>query len=467
MSDQLSRISKLFLDRDQTDAEAALLRRQAHTVILKCGDDVAASYTLQLAALTAARIASRCFPGAVEVEISDRLAAAPLLLWPTMPQTIGAALQEAGARRALGATGSALLFGDTAPGATGTRVTFDGWVARVGPASMLARASEREFFSAAGVLAAALAMSEVFLAFAGMSVAATRRVVGLSLWRPDLAHDDADALGVPVIALPREMWILGLGHLGNAYLWTLASLPYQSAADVKFYLNDFDKVSEENFETSVLFAASDSGALKTRVTAAWLEARRFRTRLVERRFDRTFRRFIGDADSAEPGLAFCGFDSNAARRGLGSAEFLRVVESGLGGRPHNFDTIALHTLPNARAIEELWPDLTQDEQEEQARRLEQQAKENAGYGKLGKDECGRIELAGKAIAVPFVGAAAASLVVAESVRLLHDGPRVASARISLGDLARRLVSRADDYTTRDAAGIAFEAVAATQVARPF
>jgi hypothetical protein len=70
------------------------------------------------------------------------------------------------------------------------RVTFDGRIAKVGPAREVPRLPEREYFSAAGILAASLAMSELFLAFAGISLGATRRTAGLSLWRPDLEIDD-------------------------------------------------------------------------------------------------------------------------------------------------------------------------------------------------------------------------------------------------------------------------------------
>jgi hypothetical protein len=78
----ISRISKVMIDLDQADAEAALARRRQFNVTLACGDDVASSYTLQLAVLTAASIGSRCFPGAVRTAISPKLAHAPLLLWP-------------------------------------------------------------------------------------------------------------------------------------------------------------------------------------------------------------------------------------------------------------------------------------------------------------------------------------------------------------------------------------------------
>jgi hypothetical protein len=89
---QLSRISKLFVDRDQASVEAALARRQEYAVTLICGDDLASSRTLQLAVLTAASIAIRCFPGAVRAAVPTKLAEAPLLVWPQLKLTFGQAL---------------------------------------------------------------------------------------------------------------------------------------------------------------------------------------------------------------------------------------------------------------------------------------------------------------------------------------------------------------------------------------
>src|SRR6185503_5128483 len=152
-------------------------------------------------------------------------------------------------------------------------------------------------------------MSELFLSFADVSIEAGRRTVALSLWRPDLDASNSAALGVPVQYLPASLWVLGLGHLGNGYLWALATLPYADSSNVTFYLNDFDMVESENVETGLIFQKPHVGSLKTRVIAEWLEARRFNTRIVERRFDSDFR-----CRDDEPRLAICGFDSNNFRR---------------------------------------------------------------------------------------------------------------------------------------------------------
>jgi hypothetical protein len=452
---EISRISKLFVDRDQASADAALARRQEYIVTLCCGDDVASSYTLQLAVLTAASIASRCFPGAVRTAFSPTLAQAPLLLWPWLKLTFGEAVIEilgadARADTSQAKAPHALIFGNASASKDALRVTFDGWIAKVGPAKDVPRLQEREYFTVAGILAASLAMSELFLSFAGLNIEATRRTVGISLWRPDLDISDADALGLPVEYLPRELWVLGLGHLGNAYLWALASLPYEDPKVVEFSLFDFDKVEKDNVETGIIFTVDVLRRFKTRACDAWLNRHGFQTRLVERRFDAMFR-----LQDKEPALALCGFDSNPARRDLPAAGFGRVIESGLGGMANNFDTISFHTLPNPRTPDELWPDLSKEEAARLAEHQERIVRENPGYLQLAGDDCGRRDLAGKSVAVPFVGTCAASLVLAEAVRLLHDGPAYLDIRFGLGNPGKRFARRNGSYSAQDTARLTF------------
>ena len=405
--------------------------------------------------LTAANIANRCFPGAVKIVLEPGLKNAWLLLWPSLEQTFGQALINLLGPDMLISPdnfepdGPVLLFGDVPSTPRALRVTFDGWIAKVGPAETVSPLPQREYCSLSGVLAGALAIAELFFSFAEISIEATRRTVGLSLWRPDLAIADPAALGIQVQFLPRELWALGLGHLGNAYLWSLATLPYADPGAVEVSLNDFDRIEPDNADTSLLFDAGDEGAYKTRVCCRWLEARGFRTRLIERPFDSNFR-----CRNEEPRLALCGFDSNEVRRELATAKFLRVMESGLGGTADNFDTISFHTLPNARAVEELWPVPTPTEKHAQAQQLERIAHENPAYALLDDNDCGRAALAGKSVAVPFVGAAAATIVLAEAIRLLHGGPAYTDIKLALSDLSRRSAIMGRNYGEQDMAGLA-------------
>jgi hypothetical protein len=452
----LSRISKLFVDRDQVSVEAALAYRRRHVVHLVCGADVGPSRTLQLAVLTAANLASRCFPGAVQVVMDSKSKEAPFLVWPTLELNLQQVLIGILGPNAFAASigvevaDHTVIFGDAPARKGALRVTYDGWIAKVGPSLDIPRLPERNLCSLAAVLAASLSISELFQSFANISVEATRRAVAFSLWRPDLDVSDAEALGIQVEFLPRELWVLGLGHLGNAYLWSLATLPYQNPASVELSLLDFERIERDNLETGVLLSAHDIDRYKARACGAWLEARGFRSRLVERRFDATFR-----CATEEPQLALCGFDSNAARRDLYSAQFARVIECGLGGTINNFDTISLHTLPNPRRAYELWPDLTDADKSRLKVHDERVAAENAGYAPLAPDECGRYQLVGKAVAVPFVGAVAASFVVAETIRLLHDGPAYAGLKLRLAVPGDRPVPSQTYYRAQDTAPVRY------------
>src|SRR5579872_6386083 len=112
---EFSRISKLFVDRDQADPDAILARRQRFKTTLLCGKDVARSYALQLAVLTAARIGVRCFPGAVGAVMPPELADAPLLARAGSGLTFGGAVIEV-----LGS----ISFCDDSDASTGTRLLF-------------------------------------------------------------------------------------------------------------------------------------------------------------------------------------------------------------------------------------------------------------------------------------------------------------------------------------------------------
>jgi len=445
----LSRISKLLLDRDQMPLEEALARRQQFNLTLVCGADVQHSYVLQLAVLTAASIGVRCFPGAVQVALPPSLRDAQLRIWPTLGWTFQKALADIlGPGKLLDLAsdnigGPALAFGDVPVSKKTLRVTFDGWVAKVGPSTNVPRLPEREYCSLAGVLAGALAMTEEFFSFAQINIEAGHRTVALSLWRPDMDASNTAALGVPVEHLPRELWVLGLGHLGNGYLWALGTLPYSNPCEVEFALMDYDKIEKENAETGLIFQQNDR-RYKTRACSEWLESRKFGTKLVERRFDATFRRH-----SKEAALALCGFDSIPSRRDLETADFSRVVETGLGGTMNNFDTINLHTLPHPRPLKELWPDLSPEEQQRQHLHQEEIAKTNKAYTRIPGNECGRYELAGKSVAVPFVGAAAGALVAAEVLRIAHDGVRFTDLKIRLGAVQNRTFQSRGIYGVND------------------
>ena len=270
------------------------------------------------------------------------------------------------------------------------------------------RLSERHEFTPAGVLAGALAVTEAFQFLRKSHPAAGRRDVGLSLWRPELQWREDAASGPVIKRLPSALWLIGLGNLGQAYLWTLSMLPYATPNEVQLVLQDYDTLALSNDSTSLLTNCELIGIRKTRAMADWAEQRGFRTRIVERRFKADFQ--IG---SDEPTLALCGVDNELARRDLEDVGFVKVIEAGLGGGTRDFLGFRMHVFPGTCKAWDLWKPANANSDN----RIDLPA-----YKKLatdGLDRCGLTQLAGRTVGAPFVGAAAAAIVVGEILRTVN------------------------------------------------
>lgn len=443
----ISRIDKLLLDRDAADPADSRRRRADRGLGIAVGDDVQRSFDLQLALLTAVNLSVRTFGGACTVFASGDLAESRNLVPVVLGVTLRDAIHELGGKveTVAGVPGDRpyLLLGDANPIGRALRVTFDGWRLAVGPTADLDRLPERSYCPLASIAAAAIGVEEIFAEFAEISIAATRRVVILSLWRADVSPDDPAGVGELLAELPNQLAVFGLGHLGQAYLWAYVALRHSDPAKATIAICDDDLLEPPNLETGAIATRDWLGRLKTRMAMHWLEARQFQTRLMERRIDHNFRRVDQD-----PVIALSGFDGNHPRQWLAEAGFTAVFDSGLGGEVSNFDAISFRRWPNTRTAAELWPIETEEEiATRDARR--KMIIQKGGYDTLDEDECGRLLLAGKSVAVPFVGAFAACIVLAELLKAINGGPtyneiklRLCAVRVSLlvaGSSAERAV----------------------------
>jgi hypothetical protein len=396
------------------DAEAQLraLRVQFHIDAAQ-----ADAYEHQSTLLTAVALAQRVFLGGVFV--SGELDV-PLVVPVSIGKTLREAMSALGALTWTAVDDTPLVYigGSARPRSKrfAVRTVCAGWRGGLLPAHSDALPSEIVGMPVASVLAAGLAVNEAFLAVTGDAPAAGKRSIGLSLWSPgldDWLHDD----GAPeLVFLPSRLWLIGLGHLGQAYLWCLGILPYPETPQLELMLQDFDRTTPSTWSTSVLTAPPDEakpsciGIRKTRLMAEWAEQRGFTTAICERRFDAHVRR-----QNHEPSVALCGVDNAIARRALDKVGFEFIVSAGLGSGYNDFRTIRIHTLPAQRKAEEIWPDIVADLGGKEASVYEPMIAAGA------IDRCGAAMLAGVAVGAPFVGAVAAALAISEVLRLLHGG----------------------------------------------
>lgn len=314
------------------------------------------------------------------------------------------------------------------------RALAQGWRGGIVPAHLDLGASKRTANPLAGMLAAGLAVNEAFRHVSGAK-AAGRTPVGLSLWRPgaDLDWLAPDASEPDLTFLPSRLWLIGLGHLGQAYLWGLGLLPYASPNEVELILQDVDEITDSTESTSILTEAAMIGTKKTRAMAAWAERRGFRATIQERLFAADFKR-----QAQEPAIALCGLDNAVGRQALDQVGFDMIVEAGLGRGHRDFRTMRLHTLPGARPTAEMWKRVATVETVEDRPAY----KELMAEGML--DRCGMTLLAGKAVGAPFVGAVAGALALSEVLRLLHGGPVHRLIDIDLLGVTHRTVVEAEN-----------------------
>lgn len=410
--DELHRLVKLAMDTGEAESiEHALRIFAGYRIGVAVGPEIATSATHQAALLTFLRLASRVFLGGIDVVMCVD---PPRLLSGNL--NIDKAIASAGARRvkSLEPHVPSVCIGTVSlphSASFAVRTVFSGWRAGVVPAHAGVPFAFEAEFPLSGALAAALAVNEAFLFVRQDTPEAGFRDVGLSFWRPDAVDDwwKPDNDGPALAYLPSKLWLIGLGHLGQAYLWGLSILPYTRPEEVELVLQDIDTVTGSTLSTSILSDGSMVGDKKTRAMVKAMEARGFKTAIVERRFDETLR-----IRSEDPQVALFGVDNAVARRALGDAGFKLVVEAGLGSGAKDFRAIRIHTFPGGKDPREVWPPGV-----EHVINTERPA-----YGDLkfrGLDQCGVTLLAGKAVGAPFVGMTAATLCLAEILRFLHDG----------------------------------------------
>lgn len=442
--DALHRAVKIALDTGEAASlDEAYALFKGYRLVVAVGPDVARSATLQATVLTIVNTARRCFLGGVEVTGSLD---APLRTRWRACRTLREAVENLGGAptSAPSETAPLVVVGDaaapTARREFAIRATFQGWAGGVTPLASGTRLAESQEFTPSGVLAGGIAVSEAFQHVRGGNAIAGRRDVGLSLWRPDapVSWLSDEAVGRPLRLLPTKLWLIGLGHVGQAFLWTLGFLPYADPAELLLVLQDFDTLVTANDSTSPLTHPGLLGQKKTRAMAAWAEAHGFRTAITERRFAADFR-----VSADEPAIALCGVDNPQARAALEEVGFARVIEAGLGNGPTEYLAFQVHSFPGPQRARQVWSDTRVAASASQAPVLARPPAYTALAAAEGLDECGLTLLAGRSVGACFVGVAVSALVIAEVLRGLEGEASYGLIDGTLRSLAHRTALRGE------------------------
>lgn len=399
---QIARLVRILVDTKKMSFDEAQARLRALTLEIVVGPD-AVSVAAHAAVLTAVSVGRRTFVGGVRVTgaLDQRLNSS----LPLSATSLGEAVTVIGAAEFQMAPSRRIVVG---AGAISTdvwsaAVWCDGW--RAG----LAETTTAEWGIGdnplAGIAAGALGVARAFDCERGICPGLKTEV---DLWPTTSARGQAPFFGD--VFLPGALWLIGLGNLGQAFLWALSALPYDDPSSVSVVLQDCDRVTEENWATSVLVRDEVYGWLKTKVGEAWATARGFDVRRLDRRL------LAGDRlDDDDPRIALSGVDKIAARRLMATVGFDCIVDSGLGRSAINFDRYRVTVFDHNRSIDEHFAD-------QQDATAQEGVPEEEAYQRLEAEigRCGTAEIAGASVAAPYVSAVAAAVAVSRLIAVASD-----------------------------------------------
>lgn len=410
-----SRVTKALTDSDRAqsfvEAEARL---DAVSPAIAVGRDVSLTPAGQWAALTALATSIKCF-GRATLMIDE----GPIALVSRLP--LGMTLQDAAL--SLGAdVASKMPARATHLLRLGDGVIFDGWQAALWWDRWLAGVRREATplgdgqLGLAGIFAGALGVRQIF---ADVCTPARAADATTSLWTPGAVLDFTER-GPDALVVPNHLWLVGLGHLGQAFTWALLSLPGVTQGCA--VLQDDQSVGIENEATSLLVSAQDVGRRKVRVASDWLEFAGWRTELIERRHR-------GDiiVTPDDPPILLAGLDDVTPRRKLAQLGFPFMIDAGIGSGSSDFEGLQLRVIPRGCYNDALWlPSAPEDRRGRLANK--------GAYRELEREvgTCGTVPFQDASVAVPFVGAATAALAIAQAIRLHMMEPGCAMLQMELG-----------------------------------
>lgn len=239
---------------------------------------------------------------------------------------------------------------------------------------------------AVGVAAAGAAINEAFQrVYRGHPLAGARRI----------------RFGLPGTACrnEREAWLIGVGHLGQAFLWTMA-LATSSGTSARVKLTDYDEVTLASLSTCLLVDADDIGRKKVDAVADKLEK-------IGIRVVRDTEKLVLDQGAvvSEYPMVLVAVDNIGLRRGLDRFRSGRVLECGIGDGPEGFTRVQIHAFPGRRLARDVW----QGDDARAGHAVDISAPAYQAMLRASGDECGTTLVASRSVATPFVGAFAGAV----------------------------------------------------------
>jgi hypothetical protein len=430
INSETARIRAALVNSGRHSFEEADARLAASTVSIILGNAAATTQAGQAAFLTAVLTGARSFG---RVLIDGAVDTTLMLALPVTANTLAGAAIYFGAQMEKSYGSDPCVFiGDLydlpeRDQGWSVQAYWDGWTAGTAPGNNPCSVG-RSDCPLAGVAAGALAIGQAFLFVQG-DLRAGRMRQTISVWSGQTSDTDKPEAGpgFDQILLPGALWLVGLGNLGQAYIWSLTVLPYAHPENVMLFLQDDQSVDRENWGTSVLVQRGKYGRLKTRLAEDWATARGFQVRRIDRRLDEHLIR-----SEQDPGIAIAGLDRMPPRRQIGRCGFEYIIDAGLGATASEYCKIRLNVFNAHENPDDHFKDV-----EDRTAHIAQGLMQLPAYQRLAmsRDDggCGAATLAEASVAVPFVSAVAGALAITQAIRISCGYAHHRSITLDVGD----------------------------------
>ncbi len=407
--------------RDIEPSEALSIMNKTHVTLIG-NHTLNESINLQVSLLTTLNIMGRVCLGGVNVSIPDNI--------PNLTKFKGTSFNELVSQYG-GKIGSKneglyrIVFGMPCPDENSIESISNGWQGGInfyGQRRVLLNDQPNNVLLGS-IISASLASYFMTNKIYGIIENLLEMNTGLSLWNLQADNDwyRDEYQGVDNPYLPDSLWTLGLGHLGQAYLWTLGFLPFKSPESTKILLQDMDIIGDENIGSQVLSRSIDVGRPKTRVCCSFLENLGFKTQLIEKPYQKED---LLQEWMKEYPFVLNGVDNVKTRKGILKDKLKLFLDGGTNGSSDLFDSF---TLKNVKSINktpnEIWG----------SKELSDVVLHKNLYERYNKKyDCGVLSNVG--ISTPYVGMFGASIVISELVRALNKGPKYTIVSLQMRDL---------------------------------
>lgn len=420
-----NRVAIAIAEKHDIDVNEAISQMNESSIWLIADESIINSYSKQLAFLTAVNIAHRVFLGGVycllPINTPNLLKIRSLYLNDLVSKSGGLTAKGKPKRQEI-----KILFGIECYDDQCIESVFSGWRggANFNNQDRIVFSDTDSNISLGPIASASISCYHAFCKVYQINNDGIDLNVGISLWNlnsgKEWYKDEND--GPDTLNLPRNIWILGLGHLGQAYLWTLGLMPFNEPKEILFLLQDADIVGPENIGSQVLCSEENTEKPKTRACMIFLENLNFKTQIIEKPF------VAGDSEQ-EWAKAFPfilnGVDNIKTRKSINKASFKLFLDGATNGK---FDLFDSFTMKNISAIEKdsdlLWPQESENDVIFHKNLYQKYEKTH---------QCGQLTNIG--ISTPFVGLFSSTIVVSELLRSLNQGKRYSIVSLQLKDLS--------------------------------